>query len=128
MVCTEIAINPEHEIGKDVFAHHGLGKSGYKVVEVLKEGEQLSISEIQDRTGLAYNTVKTKLEDLPVVGVKVGRCKKYTLQLDRLDLDRIARRKGVAGRKKKLKQKHKVDREGYQDFLLSDRGKKEESA
>ena len=124
MVCSKIAINPEREIGKDVFTHYGLGKSGYKVIQILKGCEKLSIPEICRLTGLAYNTVKSKLKELPCEVLKDGRCSKYTLRLDQLDLDRIAERKGVAGRKNGLKKQHKVQRAGYQAYLLSKSEKK----
>jgi predicted transcriptional regulator len=128
MVCSPIAINPERDAGKDVFTHYGLGKSGFKVVEALKGGETLSIPEICKCTGLAYNTVKSKLKMLPCEIVKEGRSSVYTLEVNKLDLDQIAERKGVAGRKELLKKRNKMEQVGYQAYLLSDRGKKEESA
>lgn len=120
MECIQNAIqNPERGIGADVFAHYGLGKTGYKVVSFINEHSgEFSIKDMSEQTGLCFHTVKSKLNYLDLETVKRGRTTFYKMRrIGKEELERIANVKGVSGRRDKLKAEHLRERKAYREYL-----------
>jgi len=101
----------------------GLNKTGFRVFQCLNSsvGKPLSVKEITAITGLTFPTVKRKLVDMEefLTESKEGRTTKYcfTRKIEPGDLEGLARRKGVAGRREALKEQHKKDRELHNEAL-----------
>jgi predicted transcriptional regulator len=106
----------DRTLGSDIFSFRGLNKTGFRVFQCLNSsvGKPLSVKEITAITGLTFPTVKRKLVDLEefLTESKEGLSAKYcfTRKIEPGDLEGLARRKGVAGRREALKERYKKDR------------------
>lgn len=128
MVCPDMGTsNPVRDMGNDVFAYRGLGKTGWLLIQFLNEnvGRKLKLSEIVSGSGISRTTVMRKLEDFEGFFEieRRSRTTLYTLtrRVEKADLEKIAEIKGVAGRKEKMKRRHRQEREGYKEYLAYER-------
>jgi len=127
LMCVPMGTSPEFTLSKDVFTHFGIGSTGYRVVEYLNRnvGRKLKLNEIVKGSDVSRSTVQRKLEALDrfLEILKVGKTCVYTIkhEITDLDLEKIAIRKGVKGRKESLKRKHESERKGYRSYLENKR-------
>ncbi len=104
----------DKDLNKDVWVFRGAGKSGLSVYNALDDIEGRTARQIAALTGISLPTVWRKL----MLFLEIGAARKDESRFFLLNFDRekAAQSLGVAGTGERLKERHRKEREGWNEI------------